>query len=200
MSVSAVANDNGRQYSEVTEILASWFAVHVRARRELGISQQLQSQGHEWFLPLYSCKKYWSDRVRTVQLPLFPGYVFCRFNPLDRLPILKIPGVIQIVGFNRQPVAVDEDEIRSIQVLAASGLSHEPWPYLKVGDRVRIETGPLRGLEGLLADVQGNRRLVLCVSLLQRSVAVKIDSTSVTLLSPGVDQKETKTFVKSFGI
>jgi transcription antitermination factor NusG len=117
-----------------------------------------------------------------VDSPLFPGYVFCRFNPLDRLPILKIPGVIQIVGFNRQLVAVDEDEIRAIQALVASGIPNQPCPYLKVGDKVQIESGPLRGLEGLLIEFQGNHRLVLSVTLLQRSVAVKIDSAFVTSL------------------
>ena len=181
-------DDNRRKFSETSA--DSWFAVQVRARRELGISEQLRSLGYEWFLPLYSCKKRWSDRIKTVQLPLFPGYIFCRFDPLNRLPILKIPGVIQVVGFNRQPVPVDQDEIRAIQVLVASGLPHKPWPYLKVGDRVRIEAGPLRGLEGLLTEFQGNRQLVLSVTLLQRSVAVKIDSTSVTLLRPATETRE----------
>ena len=128
-------------------------------------------------------KKRWSDRIKEVQSPLFPGYLFCRFDPLDRLPILKIPGVIQIVGFNRQPIPVDEDEIRAIQVLVASGAPNRPCPYLEIGDKVRIESGPLRGLEGLLIEFQGDRQLVLCVTLLQRSLAVKIDSASVTSLS-----------------
>jgi transcription antitermination factor NusG len=159
-----------------------WFAVQVRARQELGISEHLQSNGYEWFLPLTKCKKRWSDRIKEVKSPLFPGYLFCRFDPMDRLPILKIPGVIQIVGSNRQPIPVDEDEIRAIQVLLASGVPNQPCPYLEIGDKVRIESGPLRGLEGLLAEFQGHRQLVLCVTLLQRSVAVKIDSASVCSL------------------
>ncbi len=158
----------------------SWFAVQVRTRQELGISEHLQSNGYEWFLPLSRCQKRWSDRIKEVQSPLFPGYLFCRFDPLDRLPILKIPGVIQVVGSNRQPIPVDEDEIRAIQVLVASGAPNQPCPYLEIGDKVRIESGPLRGLEGLLVEFQGHRQLVLCVTLLQRSVAVKIDSASVT--------------------
>ncbi|MGA7624830.1 MAG: UpxY family transcription antiterminator [Candidatus Acidiferrales bacterium] len=177
-----------------------WFALQVRARRELGISDQLRSLGYEWFLPLYSCKKRWSDRTKTVQLPLFPGYIFCRFDPLNRLPILKIPGVIQVVGFNRQPVPIDQDEIRAIQVLVASGLPHKPWPYLKVGDKVRIEAGPLCGLEGSLTEFQGDRQLVLSVTLLRRSVAVKIDSTSVTLLRQGTEPRETEMRAISCGM
>jgi transcription antitermination factor NusG len=160
----------------------SWFAVQVRTRQELGISEHLRSNGYEWILPLSRCQKRWSDRIKEVQSPLFPGYLFCRFDPLDRLPILKIPGVIQIVGSNRQPIPVDEDEIRAIQVLVASGAPNQPCPYLEIGDKVRIESGPLRGLEGLLVEFQGHRRLVLCVTLLQRSVAVRIDSASVTPL------------------
>src|ERR1700723_291826 len=162
--------------------IVSWFALQVRGRQEFNISENLASNGYEWFLPLYKSSKRWSDRIKQVDSPLFPGYVFCRFNPMDRLPILKIPGVIQIVGFNRQLVAVDEDEIRAIQALVASRIPNHPCPYLEVGDKVRIESGPLRGLEGLLVEFQGHRRLVLCVTLLQRSVAVKIDSASVTPL------------------
>jgi transcription antitermination factor NusG len=175
----------GRSYGETSASPNpfSWFAVQVRARQELGISEHLQSNGYEWFLPLSRSKKRWSDRIKEVQSPLFPGYLFCRFDPLDRLPILKIPGVIQIVGSNRQPIPVDEDEIRAIQVLVASGAPNQPCPYLEIGDKVRIESGPLRGLEGLLVEFQGHRQLVLCVTLLQRSVAVKIDSASVTSLS-----------------
>jgi transcription antitermination factor NusG len=160
--------------------VVSWFALQVRGRQEFNISENLGSNGYEWFLPLYKSSKRWSDRIKQVDSPLFPGYVFCRFNPMDRLPILKIPGVIQIVGFNRQLVAVDEDEIRAIQALVASGIPNHPCPYLEVGDKVRIESGPLRGLEGLLVEFQGNHQLVLSVTLLQRSVAVKIDSASVT--------------------
>jgi transcription antitermination factor NusG len=180
----ASGTENWRNCSEAAgeSTPVSWFALQVRGRQEFNISENLGSNGYEWFLPLYKCSKRWSDRIKQVDTPLFPGYVFCRFNPLDRLPILKIPGVIQIVGFNRQLVAVDENEIRAIQALVASGIPNHPYPYLEVGDRVRIESGPLRGLEGLLVEFQGNHQLVLSVSLLQRSVAVKIDSASVTSL------------------
>jgi transcription antitermination factor NusG len=174
--------DLRRKCSESSQDQAplSWFALQVRGRQEVGISEHLRSNGYEWFLPLHKSSKRWSDRVKQVESPLFPGYVFCRFDARDRLPILKIPGVIQIVGFNRQPVAVDEQEIRAIQALVASGIPNEPCRYLEIGDKVRIESGPLRGLEGLLVEIQGNHRLVLSVTLLQRSVAVRIDSADVT--------------------
>jgi len=156
-----------------------WFAVQVRTQREEGVAEYLTGKAYEWFLPTYKRRKLWSDRVREIHVPLFPGYLFCRFDPKDRLPILKTPGVIQIVGYNRVPVPVDEQEIAALQRLVASGLPNQPWPFLAVGDKVKIESGPLRGLEGILASVKGNHRLVLSVTLLQRSVAVEIDSAFV---------------------
>jgi transcriptional antiterminator NusG len=159
-----------------------WFALQVRGRRELAVAEYLRGQGYEWFLPLYNCKKRWSDRIKEAESPLFPGYLFCRFDPQWRLPILKIPGVIQIVGSNRQPAPVDEHEITAIQTLIASGSQNQPWPFLEVGDLVRIESGPLSGLEGILVEFRGRHRLVLSVTLLQRSVAVELHSEIVTSL------------------
>ncbi|HVB57950.1 MAG TPA: transcription termination/antitermination NusG family protein [Candidatus Acidoferrales bacterium] len=159
-----------------------WFALQVRARREGNVADYLSGNGYEWFLPLYKCRKVWSDRIKEIETPLFPGYLFCRFNPLNRLPILKTPGVIQVVGYNRIPVPVDGREIAAIQILAASGIPNQPWPFLSLGDRIRIESGPLRGLEGILSAFKGSHRLVASVSLLQRSVAVDIDSAFVTSL------------------
>jgi len=156
-----------------------WYALHVRSRYEMGVARQLRGMDYEEFLPLYECRKHWSDRIKEVQTPLFPGYLFCRFDPQNRLPILKTPGVIQVVGYNRQPIPVDEDEIKSIQTLVTSGIPNQPWPFLKVGEKVRIESGPLRGLEGVLVEFKGNRRLILSVSLLQRSVAVEMDAAFV---------------------
>jgi transcription antitermination factor NusG len=168
-----------------------WYALQVRSRYEIGVARHLRGMGYEEFLPQYACRKRWSDRIKEVQTPLFPGYLFCRFNPQNRLPILKTPGVIQIVGYNRQPIPVDEDEIKSIQTLVTSGIPNQPWPFLKVGEKVIIESGPLRGLEGVLVEFKGNRRLVLSVSLLQRSVAVEMDAAFVrsdrTLSAPRVE-------------
>jgi transcription antitermination factor NusG len=167
---------------EGNPIKLPWFALQVRARYEQGVADHLEGKGYELFLPLYKCRKRWSDRVKEVEAPLFPGYLFCRLNPQDRLPILKTPGMIQIVGSNRTPTAVDEHEIQAIQRMLASGIPNQPWPFLATGDPVRIESGPLRGLEGILVEFKGNHRLVLSVTLLQRSVAVEIDSAFVTSL------------------
>jgi transcriptional antiterminator RfaH len=160
----------------------SWFALQVRTRYESSVASFLEGSGFELFLPMYMCRKRWSDRIKKVETPLFPGYLFCRFDPHDRLPILKTPGVIQIAGYNRCPVPVEESEIRAIQALTASGLPGQPWPFLGVGDRVRVEAGPLRGHEGTLVEFKGGHRLVLSITLLHRSVAVEIDSAFVELL------------------
>ncbi|HTW23739.1 MAG TPA: UpxY family transcription antiterminator [Candidatus Baltobacteraceae bacterium] len=162
----------------------SWFALQVRTRHEASVANFLEGSGFEYFLPLYTCRKRWSDRIKKVETALFPGYLFCRFDPNDRLPVLKTPGVIQIAGYNRCPVPVDEAEIFAIQTLVTSGLPTQPWPFLAVGDRVRIEAGPLRGHEGTLVEVKGGHRLVLSITLLQRAVAVEIDSACVECLRP----------------
>jgi transcription antitermination factor NusG len=156
-----------------------WFALHVRTRYEAGVAAHLRGMGYEDFLPIYKNRSRWSDRVKELETPLFPGYLFCRFDPQKRLPILKTPGVIQVVGYSRQPIPVEETEIEAIQALVASGVPSQPWPYLEIGEKVRIESGPLRGREGILVDFKGSQRLILSVSLLQRSVAVEIEAILV---------------------
>jgi transcriptional antiterminator RfaH len=157
-----------------------WYAIQVRTRYEKIVAEYLSGLDYESFLPVYRDRKRWSDRIKQVESPLFPGYMFCRFDAQNRLPILKTPGVVQIVGYNRQPVSVDELEIAAIQTLVASGVPNQPCSFVEIGDRVQIGSGPLRGLEGILVESRGRHKFVLSVSLLQRSVAVEIDSMSVT--------------------
>jgi transcription antitermination factor NusG len=161
-----------------------WFALQVRTKHELGIADSLRGRGYDLFVPLYRRRKVWSDRIKVVDAPLFPGYLFCRLNIHHRLPVLMTPGVIQVVGYKHRPTPVDEAEIDAIQTMAMSGISSQPWPFLQAGDRVQIERGPLRGLEGILVEVRGTHRLILSVTLVQRSVAVEIDSAFVKSLGP----------------
>lgn len=156
-----------------------WFALQVRAQHEKVVAAHLSGRDFEWFLPLYKRRRQWSDRIKEVETPLFPGYIFCRFNPQNRLPILTTPGVVQIVGYNRFPVPIEEGEISAIKALVASGLPNQPWPFMEIGDRIRIASGPLCGIEGILVAFKGRHRLVVSVKLLQRSVAVEIDSALV---------------------
>jgi transcription antitermination factor NusG len=174
----------GADSARISAVRYPWFALQIRMRHEVSVADHLQGKNYEWFLPLCKARRRWSDRVKEVSSPLFPGYLFCRFNPHDRLPILKTPGVTQIVGYNHVPIPVDEHEIEAIRRLIASGLPNFPCAFLQLGSTVRIETGALRGLEGILTELKGKRRLVLSITLLQRSVAVEIDSDAVSVVQP----------------
>ncbi len=180
----------GLKEPRATNAQFPWFALQVCAKHEFGVANSLRSRGYDPFLPLCRCRKLWSDRIKLVEAPLFPGYMFCRLNLHYRLPVLTAPGVIRIVGHTRLPVPVDESEINAIQTIVASGLPNEPWPYLREGDRVRIERGPLRGLEGILVETRGAHRLILSVTLVQRSVSVEIDSAFVKFLRSALPSRQ----------
>ncbi|MBZ5586328.1 MAG: hypothetical protein LAQ30_29905 [Acidobacteriia bacterium] len=154
----------------------SWYAIRIQSRLGSVASATLRGKGYEEFLPLYRSRRRWSDRVKELELPLFPGYLFCRFDVSDRLmPILTTPGVIGIVGAGKTPVPVDDEEIGAIRAILRSGLAAQPWPFLQVGAKVYIERGPLAGVEGIIANTDKVYRLVVSVNLLQRSVAVEVD-------------------------
>jgi transcription antitermination factor NusG len=152
-----------------------WFAILARTSREKTASLLLENAGYECFLPTSRYMRRWSDRTKEIEVPLFPGYFFCRMNPHNRLPVLVTPGVIQIVGVGKTPIPVKEEEIAAIQRVGKSGLPTMPWPYLEIGHLVRIEEGALRGLTGIVLKIKSGVKLVLSISLLQRSVAVEID-------------------------
>ena len=164
---------------EIENVRHAWYALRVRSRHENTVALHLQARGYEPYLPLYKSQRHWSDRLKEIELPLFPGYVFCHFNLLNRLPILSVPGVVHVVGVGKTPVAIDEFEIAAIQTAVKSGLPRQPWPFVEIGHRIRIEFGPLRGVEGILLGFRGHQRLVLSVTLLQRSVAVQVDDAWV---------------------
>jgi transcription antitermination factor NusG len=150
----------------------------VKPRTEKAVADALAGKGYEEFLPLHKERRRWSDRVVSVEMPLFPGYIFCRFDAQQRLPILTTPGVMLVVSAGRTPQPVDDGEIASLRVLVASQLQLEAWPYLHVGQRIQIVGGPLAGAEGILLSVRkqnrSENRLVVSVTLLQRSVSVEI--------------------------
>jgi transcription antitermination factor NusG len=164
---------------ETENIAYKWYALRVRSRHEDAVARHLDARGLESFLPLYKCQRRWSDRFKETDVPLFPGYVFCHFNAMNRLPVLTIPGVVHVVGIGKVPAPIDGMEIAAIQVAVKSGLPSQPWPFLRIGHRVRIEHGPLSGIEGILSGFRGHQRLVLSVTLLQRSVAVQVDEAEV---------------------
>jgi transcription antitermination factor NusG len=152
-----------------------WHAIRVRSRFEYTTSTLLHDKGFEQFLPVYRSRRRWSDRVKEVDMPLFPGYVFCRFDASAPLRVLNTPGVVHIVSAGRTPIPVDESEISALQDMCCSGLPLQPWPYLEVGRSVCVERGPLAGTEGVVIEMKGQFRLVVSISMLQRSVAAEID-------------------------
>jgi transcription antitermination factor NusG len=165
-----------------------WYALHVHARKESFIASQLEGQGIECFLPTYKSVRKWSDRVKEVQQPLFPSYLFCRFDYLDRRPVVMTSGVLQIVGQGKNGIPVPDVEIESLQNAVASGVPNQPWPYIEVGQRVQVTYGNLRGIEGILINFKGSHRVVLSVSLLQRSVALEVD---LAWLVPASESRQT---------
>src|SRR6267143_7009628 len=177
------SESNGQGGALVAPRGEQWYALQVRPRFEKVVALHLQHKGYEEYLPLYRKRQRWSGRVKEVDLPLFPGYLFCKFNVFRRLPILVIPGVMSVVGVGRNPLAVAEEEITAVQNVVKSGLTYEPSGFITTGQLARVERGPLRGLVGIVVETKKNCRLVISVKLLQRSVSVEIDADSVMPLS-----------------
>jgi transcription antitermination factor NusG len=163
--------------AEATE--APWFALGVTPRHEKTVARILNQKGYETLLPLYANRHDYGNRTREFELPLFPGYVFCRFEPASRMPVLTTPGVVQVVGAGRTPVAVDREEIAAIQTAVRAKARMLPWPFWKTGQRGRVVRGPLKGMEGMVTTVKESVRMVLSVSLLQRSLLVEVDADCV---------------------
>jgi len=153
---------------------ARWYALYVRSRHERVVENALRGKGYPAFSPFYRIKRKKTDRTTEVDVPLFPGYVFCRFDANKRLPVLVTPGIVEIVPANK-PEPVDEVGITSIRTLALSGFPVQPWPFLRSGQRIRLEDGPLCGTEGTFVRVKDEYHLVVSVTLLQRAVSVVVD-------------------------
>jgi len=173
-------NDQFAQVILPAEKPAQWYAVRVRSNFERNVSTVLDHKGVEQFLPTYVSRRVWTDRIKTLELPLFPGYVFCRIPLEERNRVVMIDGVVGFVGAGRQPIPITESEIHAIRTLAQSQVPAQPWPFLTVGQTVRICHGSLSGIEGILVRVKNSWRLVVSVTLLERSVAVEIDSACVS--------------------
>jgi transcriptional antiterminator NusG len=162
-----------------------WFAIRVRSRFDKAVSEGLRSRNYESFAALYRVKRRWANRNREVEMPLFPGYVFSSFDPNNRLPILMCPGVVHLVGFGDGPTPVDENELEAVRAALRSRLTVEPCDFIAAGQRVRVEDGSLAGVEGLVLRVKSRLRLVISVTLLQRSVVVELDTDRVSVVEGG---------------
>ncbi len=161
-----------------------WYAVTTRHQHERMVADALTQKGFETFLPLYSTARRWKDRTKILNLPLFPSYIFLKGGLDRRLQILTTPGLVGVVSFSGRPGIIPETEIEAIRRVISGRLRVEPCPYLKCGERVRVRSGPLEGVEGILIRRRTLCRLVLSVELLGRSVAVEVDSSLVEPIKP----------------
>lgn len=157
----------------------SWYAVYTRSRHEKTVTGLIQQRGIETFLPLYEVVRRWRNGRHRVQLPLFTGYSFVRIAVQDRLQVLKVPGVVRLVGFNGLPTPLPDEDVEAIRLALSHGLKAEPHPYINVGQRVKVTGGSLASLEGILVRRKGSTRLIVSIGLIQRSVQVELPAEAV---------------------
>ncbi len=172
-----------RPQAEDPDVACHWYALYTRHQHEKAVARILSNKGHEVFLPLYSTAHQWQDRIKQLWLPLFPCYVFLRGGLDRRFQILSTPGVYTIVGWAGRPAIIPRAEIDAVRQVVESSLRVEPNPFLKCGDRVRVKSGPLQGLEGILVRKKNVFRLVISVEMLRRSAAVEIDARCLERVS-----------------
>ena len=159
-----------------------WYAAYTRANHERRVADQFLERGVENFLPQYESVRNWKVRRVRLQMPLFPGYVFVHVALQNRLNVLQVPGVAYLVGFAGRPVAVPEEEFARIRGLLQKGLRAEPHRYLAVGRRVRVRSGPLEGMTGIVVRRKNGNRLVISLELIQRSMVVDLDGADLEAL------------------
>jgi len=181
--------DAGRWYPAIIPMISEdnerWYAAYTRHQHEKCAASSVSGKGIEAFLPLYNVRSLWADRVKTIQKPLFPCYLFVRMDLARRLAVLQTAGVYCLVGTSDGPSSIPDREIESIRCAVNSRLLVEPFPFLKAGDWVLVTSGPLAGAEGILVRKAKGDRLVLSVEMLQRSVAVEIDGYCVEKIGRG---------------
>jgi transcription antitermination factor NusG len=153
----------------------------VKPRFDKSVAQALEMKGYEILLPLYKKHHDCGTRSRDSELPLFPGYVCCRFDVLARLPILTTPGVVQVLGAGNMPIPLSDVEVNSLQTAMKAGIPVAPYPFIDSGRRARINSGALAGVEGIVISCKQHLRLVLSITLLRRSVLLEIDRRQVSV-------------------
>ena len=181
----------GHRGSEQFETpLARWYALQTYPRHEKRVHEDLRVRGIEAFLPLYETVHRWRNGCKVrVELPLFPGYLFVRIDPRERFKVLGHPGSVSIVGSASGPWPLPDAEIVGLRTRLQSR-NFEPHPYLAIGQKVRIKSGPLADLTGFLVRQSGGFRIVLSIALIQQSAAVEVDADDVEPIGPaptGID-------------
>lgn len=156
-----------------------WYAIRTRSNHERVAAMAMAGKGYEPYVPCFSRYRRRGCTVIEGEYPLFPGYVFCQFDVTKRLPILMTAGVISILGFGREPAPVPDQEMEAVRAVLQSELRAEPCPYLIEGQRIRVQRGPLDGVEGILVRKKSTLRMVISITLLQRSLSVEVDSDRI---------------------
>jgi transcription antitermination factor NusG len=163
----------------------AWFAVQVKPRYEFKTAEMLRSKGFEEFVPSYLSQRQWSDRQKSVMLPLFTSYIFCKMCAKKKLPVITTAGVLRIVGSRQGPIPISNEEIEAIQKVTRSAKNVKPHPFVPAflpGSRVKIEEGPLAGIEGTLLQYTNRAELLISVDLIQQAVSIEIDGDAVSLV------------------
>jgi len=181
MNVHSQLNNHSRPESSRTcftqiGLEPKWYAVYTRSHQERMVKSQLDGRGVENFLPTYERISQWKDRKKLIKVPLFPGYLFVKIAPVNRLEVLKAYGAVQIVGNSTGPLSIPEEQVASVRKFVDVGLKCDPHPYLKVGKKAKIKEGPLAGFAGILVRKKSKSLFVLSVDLIQRSVSVELGS------------------------
>lgn len=158
---------------------AEWFALVVKPRFDKAVGRILEAKGYETLVPTYRKYRIYGARSKASEIPLFPGYVCCRFDVRRTLPILSTPGVVRVVGTQRVPMPLSEVEINALLTAMKAHIPVQPFPFISAGQRVRITAGALAGIEGIVLGPKPKLRIVLSISLLQRSVLLEIDRDQV---------------------
>ena len=156
-----------------------WHVAHTSANHEKRVAQQLLERSVEHFLPLYNSVRRWKDRRIKLQLPLFPGYVFVRLPVRERRKIFQVLGFARLISFNGQPAVVPDVEIEALRTGLAAQLRAEPHHYLTLGRRVRVKSGPLEGVEGILIRKKNACRVVVSLNLIRKSASVEVDASDL---------------------
>lgn len=161
-----------------------WFAIYTASNHEKRVAQHLEIKEIETFLPLYHVTRRWKNRTTAkLDLPIFPGYVFARFDPAQRGRVTEVPMVYSIVSHRGAPTPLADEEVARLRMVMETRQVH-PYPYIKVGNRVRVRSGPLAGLEGIVVRTYGGLSVVLSVDMIQKSVAVHVEADELEACTP----------------
>lgn len=184
----------GRQplLTEDLEASTCWYALYTRHQHEKAVARSLANKGFETFLPLYTVLNRWKDRIKQISLPLFPCYVFLRGGMERRLEILTTPGIHALVGSGGRPAVIPQEEIEAVRRVIEKRMSVEPHPFLKCGDWVRVTSGPLEGVEGILIRKKNFFRLIISVELLKVSAAMEVDASMVERVARRHERKASR--------